>query len=113
MIQKINPQTTIRIKFLATAAKEVKEILRDTQREYGTKYAQNIRESLVTKTKELLTNTPYIGRPLYEYPEYAKKGIRRYLPHQHYSILYLVNDSVVEVWHVWDNRRDWTTLFDE
>ena len=113
MTQESKQQTQIKIKFLAAAVQEVKEILRDAQREYGTRTAQKIREDLVTKTKELLSNNPYIGLPLYEYPEYEKKGIRRYLHHQHFSILYLVNDNIVEIWHVWDNRRDWTTLFEE
>lgn len=102
-----------KIKFLATASQEVKDIIRDSQREHGTKTAQKIRNDLVTKTKELLASNPYLGRPLCEYPEYEKKGIRRYLPHPHFSILYLLNGSTVEVWHVWDNRRDWTTLFED
>lgn len=99
-----------KIKFLATAAQEVKDIIRDSQRDFGTAAAQKIREDLVTKTKELLSQNPFLGRPLYEYPGYEKKGVRRYLPHQHFSILYIVVNDTVEIWHVWDNRRDWITL---
>lgn len=101
------------VKYLATAAQEVKDIIRDAKTYYGVSAAQKIREDLVTKTKESLANNPHLGRPLYEYPEYEKKGIRRYLPHSHYSILYLLNRRTVEIWHVWDNRRDWTTLFED
>ena len=102
-----------KIKFLATASQEVKDIIRDTLRDYGTKRAQKVREGLVTKAKEFLANNPYHGRPLYEYPEYEKKGVRRYLPHPTYSILYLINENTIEIWHIWDNRRDWTTLFED
>ena len=101
------------VKYLPTAAQEVKDIIRDAQRDYGTNTAQKIRDDLVTKTKKLLSSNPHLGRPLYEYPEYERKGILRHLPHPHYSILYLVNGKTVEIWHVWDNRRDWTTLLEE
>lgn len=103
----------LRVKFLPTASQEVKDIIREAQRDYGTNTAQKIRNDLVTKTKQLLASNPRLGRPLFEYPTYEKKGIRRYFPHQHYSILYLVTDKTVEIWHVWDNRRDWTTLFEK
>lgn len=113
MAQELKVTTEqLEVKFLPTAAQEVKEIIRDAQRDYGTKVAQKIREDLVTKTKELLARSPHLGRVLHEYPEYETKGIRRYLPHPHFSILYLVNGKTVEIWHVWDNRRDWTTLFE-
>ena len=101
------------VKYLVTAAQEVKEIIRDIKTFHGATAAQKIRENLVTKTTELLSQSPNLGRILYEYPDYAQKGVRRYLPHPHYSILYLVNGNTVEVWHVFDNRRDWSTLFED
>lgn len=106
------PPERYKIKFLSTAAQEVKDIIRDCQRDYGNVAAQKIREDLVTRPKELLSQNPFLSRPLYEYPEYEKKGLRRYIPHQHFSLLYIVIDDTVEIWHVWDNRRDWTTLFE-
>ena len=102
----------LKIKFTLTAAQEVKDIISHLAKE-NPKAAQNLREALVTKTKQILTTNPFAGRLLYEYPEYEKKGVRRYLPLPHYSILYFVTDGTIEIWHVWDNRRNWATLFKE
>ncbi|BBB92259.1 MAG TPA: type II toxin-antitoxin system RelE/ParE family toxin [Methylomusa anaerophila] len=102
----------LKVKFTPTASQEVKDIIRQLAKE-SPKAAQNVREALVTKTKQVLTLNPFLGRPLYEYPEYEKKGVRRYLPLAHYSILYFVTNDTVEIWHVWDNRRNWTTLFED
>lgn len=90
----------------------MKDIIRHLAKE-SPKAPQNVREVLVTKTKQMLTTPPFLGRLLYEYPEYEKKGVRRYLPLVHYSILYFVSNDTVEIWHVWDNRRNWTTLFED
>ena len=111
--EQSKPPEQLEIKFLITASQEVRDIIRDAQHDYGTKTAQKIGKDLVSKTKELLSDNPCLGRLLYEYPEYEKKGIRRYLPHPHYFILYLLNGNTVEIWHVWNNRRDWTTLFED
>jgi plasmid stabilization system protein ParE len=102
----------LKVKFTSTAAQEVRDIIRHLAKE-NPKAAQNVREALVTKTKQVLTANPFLGRLLYEYPEYEKKGVRRYLPLSYYSILYFVTDDAVEIWHVWDNRRNWTTLFED
>lgn len=102
----------LKVKFTASASQEVKDIIRQIAKD-SPKAAQSVREELVTKTKLVLAKTPFLGRPLYEYPEYEKKGVRRYLPLPHYSVLYLVTTGTVEIWHVWDNRRNWTTLFED
>lgn len=44
----------LKIKFLPTAAQEIKEILREVQRRYGTERAQKARHDLITKMQELL-----------------------------------------------------------
>lgn len=92
----------LKVKFTPTAAQEVRDIIRHIAKE-SPKAAQHVREALVSKTKEVLTANPFLGRLLSEYPEYEKKGVRCYLPLAHYSILYFVTNDTVEIWHVWDS----------
>ena len=84
-----------------SAVRDLKDIVKFISRDNPTA-ARNLAQAIRGKINIILGTNPNLCPSPNRYPALVSAGYRRLLVHKHYSVLYVVKESTVEVMHIWD-----------